>query len=617
MPEPLLPPVNSINWKLIDATESMMDRGFCDKKAPLLWRSSIAIYAFEPDQEELEESLCGDRLTYLKATVSITGYQPDPLSADESLDVFGEIAELTGTEYLGCYGALVNVSVFPPQSFEEDLSLYPRIIDFEPKQRDLMETRTDTGEVLIGSSTSVQVDKSASQTFGRETGASHTGKYTSPESAYGKWEASHTFSGKWTNSTEESYNVNVDGAQDRRERFSHETTISQLYNVLTGYHAGTNRAAFLMLARPHVLQPTDRRTFVRGLRQIEGMQDFFLVVRRPRSISQMRIEVGLDTGHFPERPVISIPQARYEYDRVNLQIRVPVQGSGAVEGRTQIVNEVRRGFEIDGWEFDSTRNRGSWDDEGAGEEVRGAVRLLNWSVSGGMHRSDIKTYDFFVTNPDTFTLTARIERGLNAGNDTWTLNFRIYRRRLIDDSRTPYVATDSMVVTRRKLCTAIEFSEGCALRIPAQTMNSEMMDWIVAEPIIRIPEAAVNSALRGESGAALNHTLMAIRTGLVSSGANPLQYPVGSVQFNQSDYMFRRLALNLPKDKANIPLTQVSDVPKSVLKKLGNKATVGTFVNLDIALLTRRSKISLDEVLTTRKLVLNWLKASKDETDLI
>lgn len=613
MPDPSLPSVNSISWKLIDATESMIDQGFCDDKAPLPWRSSIALYAFEPHQEELEESLCGDRLTYLKVTVSITGYQPDLLDVDEMLDVLGDIAELAGTEYLGCYGALVNVSVFPPASSEDNLSLYPRIVDFEPKQRELMETRTDTGEVLMGSSTNVRVDKSASQAFGRETGASHTGKYTSPESTSGKWEASHTFSGKWTNSTEESYNINVDGTQDRRERFSHETTISQLYNVLTGYHAGTNRATFLMLARPHVLQPTDRRTFVRGLRQIEGMQDFFFVVRRPQSINQMRVEVRLDTGHFPERPVVSIPEPQYEYDRVNLQVRVPVQGSGAVEGRTQLVNEIRRGFEIDGWEFDPTRNRGTWDDERTGEDVRGAVRLLNWSVSGGMHRSDIKTYDFFVTSPDTFNLTARIERGLNAGDDTWTLNFRIYRRRLIDSSRTPYVTTDSMVITRRKLCTAIEFNEGCALRIPPQTMNSGLLDWIVAEPMIRIPEAAVNAALRGESGAALSHTLAAIRAGLTSSGANPLQYPTGSIQFNHSDYAFRRLTLVLSKDRANLPLIEFSDIPKAILEKLGNKSTVGSFVSLDIASLTRRYGLSLDEVVATRKIVLNVLKTSKKE----
>ena len=408
MPEPTFPGVNSISWKLIDATESMMDRGFCDNETPFPWRSSIALYAFEPAQEELQESLCGERLAYLKVTVSITGYLP---SADESLEVFGEIAEVAGTEYLGCYGALVNISVFPPES-SDDLSIYPRIVDFEPKQRDLMETRTDTGEVLVGSSTNIQVDKSASQTFGREIGVSHTGKYTSPQSVGGQGEASHTFSGKWTNSAQESYQVNVDGAKDRQERFSHETSINQLYNLLTGYHAGTNRAVFLMLARPHVLQPTDRRTFVRGLRQIEGMQDFFLVIRRPQSMNQLRVEVGLDTGHFPEYPTVAIPEPDYEYERVSLPITIPVQGSGAFEGRLQLVNEVRNGFEIDGWEFDPTRNMGRWDDESSGIEARGAVRLLNSRVSEGMHSSDIKTYDFSVRSPDTFTLTAKIERGI-------------------------------------------------------------------------------------------------------------------------------------------------------------------------------------------------------------
>jgi hypothetical protein len=73
-----------------------------------------------------------------------------------------------------------------------------------------------------------------------------------------------------------------------------------MYNLLTGYHAGTNRAVFLMLPRPHILQPTDRRTFIQGLRVIEGIQEFFLIIPRSRDIEGLSVEASLETGHFPE-----------------------------------------------------------------------------------------------------------------------------------------------------------------------------------------------------------------------------------------------------------------------------------------------------------------------------
>ena len=40
-----------------------------------------------------------------------------------------------------------------------------------------------------------------------------------------------------------------------------------MYNLLTSYHAGSNREAFLMLPRPHILQPTEEfRMIYDGLR---------------------------------------------------------------------------------------------------------------------------------------------------------------------------------------------------------------------------------------------------------------------------------------------------------------------------------------------------------------
>ena len=65
-----------VPWKLIAVSPDMMDKRFCNKSFPYAWRSSLAISAYEPRPEELPEDLCEGRITFLKVTCTITGYQP-------------------------------------------------------------------------------------------------------------------------------------------------------------------------------------------------------------------------------------------------------------------------------------------------------------------------------------------------------------------------------------------------------------------------------------------------------------------------------------------------------------------------------------------------------------
>jgi hypothetical protein len=59
---------------------------------------------------------------------------------------------------------------------------------------------------------------------------------------------------------------------------------------------GTNRAVFFLEPRPH-LQDT-KFTFIRGLRRLEGIQEFFLIVNRPKWIPGFAVEVTLETAHY-------------------------------------------------------------------------------------------------------------------------------------------------------------------------------------------------------------------------------------------------------------------------------------------------------------------------------
>ena len=114
-------------WKLLAVSPDMMDTQFCNKRFPFRWRSSIALSAFEPDPQTLPQKLCEGRITFLKATVTITGYQP---TAEESRRVFvyfpnvptEELKGIIG-QYFACYGALLTVAVFPHEREGVSLSL--------------------------------------------------------------------------------------------------------------------------------------------------------------------------------------------------------------------------------------------------------------------------------------------------------------------------------------------------------------------------------------------------------------------------------------------------------------------------------------------------------------
>jgi hypothetical protein len=67
-----------------------------------------------------------------------------------------------------------------------------------------------------------------------------------------------------------------------------------MYHLLDSYHTGTNRAVFLTMARPHLVDSL--YTFVNGPRRLEGIQEFFLVVRRPKEMTGICVTAELETA---------------------------------------------------------------------------------------------------------------------------------------------------------------------------------------------------------------------------------------------------------------------------------------------------------------------------------
>jgi hypothetical protein len=249
-----------IPWKRLASSSDIMDLTHGDRVFPPKWRSSVAIFYHEPD--DLPETYCDRKITYLKLVCTITGYQDGaelgtqrPPTSDDWHQERTKIANL----YHPCYGALLQVAISPNMKNGRTATLadYPYIVDFEPKRRELYEAVTKSGEVLGRSTSTLNLRKGVTSTETTEQ-ASKVGAEVSvgvPLEAVeigGKLTAEHA----WKNGTavEESNLRTTDDSREKRETYSHSTSLTQMYEIFTGYHLGSNRAVFFMVPRPHTVE---------------------------------------------------------------------------------------------------------------------------------------------------------------------------------------------------------------------------------------------------------------------------------------------------------------------------------------------------------------------------
>ena len=328
-----------IPWRRIAFSSDMMDKTACDRALPPRWRSSVAVFDYEPPDEQ--QLIDGYTVSYLKVACSITGYQADgkEIRIRERLarsgwghsDIRGLSTFLTDAidEYYACYGAILEVVVAPPEDVDVTFEDYPYFADFDPKKRELYEQVTDTGEVMSRSLEDVGVRLGQTTSQSHEVHDSTTLGAQASGEAYGvKLQGNYSNTSGTTDVNQRaSENIRTtDAARESRETLSHTTQLSQMYHQLNSYHLGSNRAAFFMLPRPHVVQAEDKdgtpRTFVDGPRQLEGVQEVMLVVVRPRSQEHMCVEAYLETAHLRRTPRLA-PSTVHVLGPVKLEAPAP------------------------------------------------------------------------------------------------------------------------------------------------------------------------------------------------------------------------------------------------------------------------------------------------------
>jgi hypothetical protein len=454
-----------IPWQRIAFSSDMMDEIACDRELPLRWRSSVAVFEYEPpvDQQRID----GFKVSYLKVACSITGYQPSDkeIRIRERLGKFGwthkdhnEALQAAVGAYYACYGAMLEVVVAPHAEENFALKDYPYFADFDPKKRELYELVTDTGEVMSRSLEDVNVRQ------GHTTLQSHEVRdKTDVKGAVAGYYSGIVASGavggeSGTTDITQQATENVrttDAAREERETFSHTTQLSQMYHLLNSYHLGTNRAAFFVLPRPHVKESPF--TFVNGPREIEGIQEFMLVVVRPKEMAGFCVEAYLETAHLTHNPV---------YDKGETTQPLPLKVNAEIhesdESHFNHVTGANSSTKIVGKVVDTDRGAGGYDTAGSrGYDVLqpiiavGLPPAITFTVSSD-HVDVTAIVSGFYDEPDDTLYPASLD-----------LNAVVYYK-----NEVPAIVgyTDGLLITARAVCSCpparilgVEYEKGLSV----------------------------------------------------------------------------------------------------------------------------------------------------------
>ncbi len=301
-----------IPWKRLALCNDMMDQTYGDRDFPRKWWSSIVVFYYEPPQQE--QRFDDRTIAFLKVSCTVTGVQhwwgqdtgysldirPEwfrhPTSGQISPWVLKEFETKGQYDYYPCYGALLQVSVFPPETGNAvSLDNYPIFLDFEPKKREFYLSETLGKNIMSTSRSGLEVKKGETTTISQETRWDFGGSLSLGGES-GSLGMSGGMGQTFGTSMQHVNMLTTDSSREKREEYSYSTNLSHMYHLLNSYHLGTNRAMFFLQPRPDIQE--EEFTFVKGFRRLEGIQEFFFIVDRPKEIPGLCVEAKLETAHI-------------------------------------------------------------------------------------------------------------------------------------------------------------------------------------------------------------------------------------------------------------------------------------------------------------------------------
>jgi hypothetical protein len=498
--------------------------------------------------------------------------------------------------------ALLELCFWVERDRSVTLTDYPHIMDFEPKVRDLYQAATDIGEVLTASKSGVMTDKTLTHTDSTQTGLSLGAKYTTPDTPYGKAEITGSLSHSWGQTDQDRSDTATDASRESRERYGTTTNLSQLYNLLTGYHLGTNRATFLMLARPHTLQPTDRRTFVQGLRIIEGVQEFFLVIARPDGLDGLCVEAFLETGHFPEQVTTMEPPVEYDPSQEDFNFAAHAN-SGLFIGETTKLESVSGSTHTVAQDRVIDRTRGDPNHAGIHEVANND----NAAAAGS-----IKAYNYQAISDVAVQISGSIQGNAGLGpGAVFNRDYTVFTRSV--KPKPPPVGskvTTPFLITSRGLCACLQSGEHCVEPVlGARNMAAREAlpgDSIVDERAISIDATLVDQESRSQSRLpAMQEALQQVRSIMATSWRLPTRRPPGEVGFLESDYFKNQIMSYLPTGEIGLPIGALAD--PEVVDAFGPDTTSAAILEATIPELIRMTGLPAEGVVKLRRSLLERL----------
>jgi hypothetical protein len=565
-----------VPWRRICVSDDMMDPISCDDDRPPRWHSSLAAFRYDPADEyqPYEDKV----ISYVKVVVTIAPYQDEEVGAAPSPKWLPQEIDLDKLqESHPCYGAVLQVNVAPTQAQMSDfpLSQYPYFIDFEPKKRELYEQVSDTGELLSGSMSNLTVGKSATDTHSTEDYNLDLGGSGGGSLLWGLVQgqgAAQKQEGTVQRWGQEISNVRTtDFSTERREVLSHTTQLSQMYNLFQAFHLGTNRGVFLIEPRPHIQQT--EATFINGPRAIEGIQEVFLVVVRPKTMTDFCLSALLETAHItidelsePDQSTTSLKlQAKGETETETGESKgSPSKGTHKIAGEGQVDYGPESGWVID------TAHSGGY--KFYVNKAVGVTEGPHITISAEHFHADVKT----------------------TGDGEYNADITIYKKSTEDKIVT---GVSRLFMTARELCC-------CAPKKKpfSDHPESKATSWVTYEADLRAYKWHAYSGLMTRQAFVESRKLAAaIRNEMTRSFTSVRRQPRGKVRYVDSD-TYRQRVVNTMKntpslaDQFALPLAKVSyldDTTRGELYRVLGPVTVGDVLTTDAAVLARLLKVDV------------------------
>jgi hypothetical protein len=553
------------------------------------------------------------------------------------------------------HSSLAEFCYFTEQAIS--LNDYPHIIDFEPEKRELYQTATMEGEVLTGSNSQVKTDKSFTHTHTSETSLSMTaslrmGAGSDKEGTSGSVSGSASHS--WGDKDEERWDIQADASRERREKNATTTNISQMYNLLTGYHVGTNRATWVMFPRPHTLPPTDHRTFIQGIQEIEGVQEWFLVVARPNTQQELCIEVSLETGHFPEEAQPPEPDVEYDESYEDFLVTAQSQSGNAldIEKAPSSLYKIGDGWVIDrrginpntGLPYRKDLQMGDRYHPGIIELEKLGVDHFNESSGNVDHLPPVEddrlaNYNYQPISDSAVMVTGTISQG----ELFFRRGYRVLTRsqQSKPNNEQPSVPITYLTIVSRRLCACFQSGSPCPQIVdlgeqgedPGSIVHEQQLELspaLLARTTSAQPLPITGNSIQYQdpntlggyrqlginattlvqqepffsSMPAMKSLLKLVRHTMASSWRQPNRYPIGTVSFLQSDYFKSRIRQLLPPEVLQQSLANVPDLPIEVIQAFPEQASVAQALELDLPSFARRTGLSIGDAARARQTLL-------------